>query len=190
MGGSVRVASPSLLALGLEALLIMMIWWRPLSARKRVVFAAVTVVMVAASLFTRRPENVLRTTFLEVGDADACLVEFPSGETMLIDTGFASPGLDCGEDLIAPFLWKRGITAIDTLVLSHPDADHTGGAAYLIENFRIGRLWAPETGGTPPGFEDVFTAINERECVSRRLARYPMPPVATCPTTISRWYFA
>jgi competence protein ComEC len=159
---SVRVASPPLWILGVEALVVLMIWWRPLSVRKRVAFAAATAVMVAASFFSQSPKDVLRVTFIEVGNADACLVEFPSGETMLVDTGFYSVGLDCGEDIIAPFLWKKGITAIDTLVLTHSDNDHTGGVLFLIENFRIGRLWAPDTGRTRVGFEEIFEAMHKR----------------------------
>lgn len=168
-GSAVRVASPPLWVLGIEGLAITLIWWRPLSARRLAPFAAVAALLVATSFSTRTPGGTLRATFLEVGDADSCLIEFPSGETMLIDTGFASKGLDCGEDLIAPLLWKKGITEIDTLVLTHPDADHTGGALFLIENFRIGRLWAPDTGNTPPGFEEVFRALDERGIPIERL---------------------
>jgi competence protein ComEC len=59
-------------------------------------------------------------------------------------------------------LWKKGITSIDTLVLTHPDADHTGGAAFLIENFRIGRLWIPDADGEPPGFAETLSGMEEK----------------------------
>jgi competence protein ComEC len=169
-GGSTYTASPPIHLLGLEALAIALIWWRPLSIRKVAICLTLAALVVGVSLSTEPRQGVLRATFLEVGDADACLIEFPNGDTMLIDTGFATSGLDCGEDIIAPFLWKRGITSIDTLVLTHPDSDHTGGALFLIEAFRIGRLWAPEAAAATPGYDKVFAAMSERGIPVERLA--------------------
>ncbi len=168
-GGSTRVASPPLWVLGLEALAIALIWWRPLSIRKLASFAAIAVFAGAVLLSGRPPADTMRMTFLDVGDADACFIEFASGETMLVDTGFATRGLDCGEDLIAPFLWKKGLSTIDALVLTHPDADHTGGAVFLIENFRIGRLWIPDVDGEAPGFAKILAAVEEKDCPIERL---------------------
>ncbi|NQU08567.1 MAG: DNA internalization-related competence protein ComEC/Rec2, partial [Candidatus Abyssubacteria bacterium] len=161
---SMRVTSPPIWVLGLEALAVTLVWWRPHSMRRLAAFAVAAALMVGASVAAGSKGNPLRATFLEVGDADACFLEFPSGETMLVDTGFATPNLDCGERLIAPYLWKKRVTEIDTLVLTHPDADHTGGALFLIENFRIGRLLLPELGETPPEFEEIIRAMELRGC--------------------------
>jgi len=161
-GSSMRVASPPLWVLGLEALAIMMVWWRVNSLRRLAPFAAAAMLIVATSFVGDPAESPLRATFLEVGDADACLLEFSAGETMLVDTGFAAPSLDCGEHIIAPFLWKKGICAIDTLVLTHPDADHTGGALFLIRNFRIGRLLLPAPGKMSPKFSEILREAERR----------------------------
>ena len=161
-GSSMRVVSPPLWVLGLEVLAIVMMWWKAFSIRRFAPFAAGAALIVASSFVAAPAERSLRATFLDVGDADACLLEFPAGETMLVDTGFKTSGLDCGEDLIAPFLWKKGITTIDTLALTHPDSDHTGGALFLINNFRIGRLLLPAFDDAPPVFAEVLQAMDER----------------------------
>jgi competence protein ComEC len=109
----------------------------------------------------------LRATFLDVGDSDSCLIEFPGGETMLIDTGFSTPYLDCGERLIAPYLWKKGIRAIDTLVLTHSDADHTGGAPFLLKNFSVGRLLLADISNAA-GFSHILEVARQNGCPVRK----------------------
>ena len=54
---------------------------------------------------------------------DSCLVVFPDGQTMLIDSGYQDMGL-----LIAKNLRQMGVTKLDHLVITHPHLDHYGGA--------------------------------------------------------------
>jgi len=89
------------------------------------------------------PDLPLRITFLDVGQADSALVEFPGGKTMVVDAGYAGRGYDAGERVVAPVLHGKGINKIDYLCVTHGDADHAGGAAYLIRNFDVGELWFP-----------------------------------------------
>ncbi|MBI5119352.1 DNA internalization-related competence protein ComEC/Rec2 [Candidatus Poribacteria bacterium] len=160
---SITVASPPLWILGLEAFAIMLVWWRGRPARRVAVFATVALLTAGAALAVQRfSSNRLRATFLDLGDADSCLVEFPDGRTMLVDTGFASHYIDCGERVIAPFLWKKGIRRIDTLVLTHPDADHIGGAPFIIDNFMIGRLALPETPRAHEGFLPILENTKQK----------------------------
>jgi len=85
------------------------------------------------------PSGNLSATFLSTGSSDAIFIEFPRGETMLIDTGKAIP--DTGRMIIKPFLLHKGIHRLDALVLTHPDSDHIGGAATILNNFDVGRVF-------------------------------------------------
>lgn len=80
-------------------------------------------------------------TFLDVGQGDASVIEFPDGKVMIIDGGGLLGDLDLGRAVVAPYLWERGIRKIDYLVSTHPQLDHMGGLNYLIERFRIGEVW-------------------------------------------------
>lgn len=80
-------------------------------------------------------------TFLDVGQGDATLIEFPSGKTMLIDAGASSPYFDTGGVVITSFLRSKGIKKLDIVVLTHIDPDHTGGLKTIIKNFSIGEIW-------------------------------------------------
>lgn len=101
----------------------------------------------------------VRISFLSVGQGDATLIRFPGGETMLVDGGGNARGgaSDVGERLVAPALWKMGISTIDYLVLTHPHPDHCQGLAFVAKNFRIREFWEGNDGGEYP----EYTALKE-----------------------------
>lgn len=83
-----------------------------------------------------------KVTFIDVGHGDSILVEFPRGKKMLIDGGgLYEDRFDIGKNVIAPFLWKKKIRRIDTLVLTHPDPDHLKGLIFIASQFSIGQFW-------------------------------------------------
>jgi competence protein ComEC len=84
----------------------------------------------------------LNLTFIDVGHGDSILIEFPKGKKMLIDGGgLYEDRFDIGKNVIAPFLWKKKIRRIDTLVLTHPDPDHLKGLNFIASQFSIGEFW-------------------------------------------------
>lgn len=78
-------------------------------------------------------------TLLDVGQGLASVVR-TANHTLVYDTGakFSSAG-DSGKTVILPFLWQQGIGSIDTLVVSHGDNDHIGGAESLLEAVAVSR---------------------------------------------------
>lgn len=71
----------------------------------------------------------------------AIVLQTPGGRTWLVDTG---PSLKEGHyparDVIAPFLRRAGVKALDGVVISHPHTDHVAGLPYLIDQYAIGQL--------------------------------------------------
>lgn len=98
------------------------------------------------------PPTHLTATFLDVGQADASVLELPGGAVVVIDGGEAPRG---GEGPVATFLRRRGRRHIDLLIASHPHPDHIGGLPLLLARFSVGRLWS--AGGAEP-----FVARGER----------------------------
>jgi competence protein ComEC len=81
-------------------------------------------------------------TFIDVGQGDSILIEFPKGKRMLIDGGgLHEDHFDIGKNVIAPFLRNKKIRRIDTLVLTHPDPDHIKGLNFIASHFSIGQFW-------------------------------------------------
>jgi competence protein ComEC len=89
-----------------------------------------------------RFQKNLMITFIDVGHGDSILLEFPKGKRMLVDGGgLRDDRFDIGKNVIAPFLWKKKIRKIDTLVLTHPDPDHLKGLNFIASCFFIDQFW-------------------------------------------------
>lgn len=83
----------------------------------------------------------LRLTFLDVGQADAALIQTPAGKNILIDTGRWSPDYDSGRGVILPGLKAMNIKRLHAVILSHPHADHIGGIKSILNNLPVDTLY-------------------------------------------------
>ena len=72
---------------------------------------------------------------LDVGQGDAILIR-TGGQTILIDTG----DVPAREQLVK-YIKNEGITVIDKLIITHPHADHLGGAAAIFDNFTVRQVY-------------------------------------------------
>lgn len=115
--------------------------WAHERVAKRIGFAtAVMGLGVAVALVSLRPvggPGRLEVAFLDVGQGDAILVTTPKGSRILIDAG--PSGRDLGQqlDAVLPH-WER---SIDALLITHPQEDHVGGAARLLDLYDVGEVF-------------------------------------------------
>jgi len=78
-------------------------------------------------------DGALRLTVLDVGQGLSVVAQTRS-HALLFDTGPGfGPGADSGSRVIVPFLRAAGIRSLDAMVVSHDDADHTGGALSVLQ---------------------------------------------------------
>jgi competence protein ComEC len=107
--------------------------------------AAATGIWIVAGPAGSRPagDGRLHVTFIDVGQGDAALVRLPRGSSLLIDAGglTGSATFDVGERVVAPVLRHYGVRRLSTLALTHGDADHVGGAASVLREFRPWDVW-------------------------------------------------
>ena len=83
----------------------------------------------------------LEIIWIDTEGGAATLFIAPSGESMLIDTGY--PNDDRDATRINAAARAAGLTKIDHLVLSHYHRDHAGGLAALTKMMPIGRYYGP-----------------------------------------------
>ncbi len=105
----------------------------------------------------------LTVTILKVGKADAIILQCQSS-TMVIDTGEEDDGVEVTE-----FLTKRNITYVDTLIITHFDKDHVGGADTLVETVDIGTVLLPAYEGSDVEYNDFMTALDAKHITPKRL---------------------
>ncbi|MDD5546579.1 MAG: DNA internalization-related competence protein ComEC/Rec2 [Candidatus Omnitrophica bacterium] len=102
--------------------------------------AVLNVIIWAGAL--RPNDGKFRVTFLDVGHGDSIFVEFPYGGNMLIDGGTGSgEDRDSGRGTVLPFLRQKGVQVLDAVVLTHPDIDHVGGLASVLEGMKVRYLF-------------------------------------------------
>lgn len=112
-----------------------------------------SVVLASQTTAAPRIESVDRPTvsiyFFDVGQGDAALVQTADGKSLLLDAG----PVDSASRL-ATKLAALGITQLDAFVLTHPHADHIGGALALVKRF-------PPKVVLDPGFSHPSTVYAE-----------------------------
>jgi competence protein ComEC len=83
------------------------------------------------------PSNgAFRVTALDIGQGSSLLVE-TSHHTLLFDAGPGPESTRAGERLVVPYLFAHGVFTLDTLMISHSDSDHSGGAPAVLESIRV-----------------------------------------------------
>lgn len=126
------------------------------------------VAVVAAGWWAAHPAPAwqqpagLRVTFLDVGQGDAILLETRSAR-VLVDQGPPEAG-------VAEQLVDMGVRSLSAIVLTHPQRDHVGGAADVINRLRVGVVLDPQLAATGPEREEAIAAARERR-VPVRLIR-------------------
>lgn len=134
----------------------------PVALRGELVWAAILAifaVLVATHPFAPTlNRGKLEVTILDVGQGDSVFAAFPDGRTMLVDggglagsewTGGFRSGPDIGEEVVAPYLWSRGLKSLDVVALTHADHDHIDGLYSVLQNFRVGQLWVGRNQDKP-----------------------------------------
>lgn len=79
-------------------------------------------------------------TLLDVGQGLA-VVARTNNHALIFDAGPAyHEASDAGERIVVPYVRGEGIRALDAMVLSHDDLDHTGGASSVLAAIPVARL--------------------------------------------------
>ncbi len=105
------------------------------------------------------PDNGnLNVFYIDVGQGDSELIEFPDGKTMLIDAGEA----DSADNVINQ-IKSEGISKLDYVVATHPHADHIGGMSLVLDKFDIGTVYMPDAEANTRAFTKMLDVIEKKD---------------------------
>jgi competence protein ComEC len=162
VGGLPGAEVSSEVALGLAAVLAGLVlvavrlpaWRRPGLA----VVVSVAIVVVAGwklqSAPAPPPPAGFRLTALDVGQGDSILLQVPEG-AVLVDQGPPEAEVD-------DQLRRLGVRRLALLVLTHPQRDHVGGAAEVLEHVHVDRLLDPSIPTDNPEQAAALAEARER----------------------------
>lgn len=97
----------------------------------------------------RPPPGEAWVTVLDVGQGLAVLVRTRE-HRLLYDAGpLYSAESDAGQRVVVPYLRALGVDRLDTLMITHRDTDHSGGAASVLAALPVGQILGslPDLGG-------------------------------------------
>ena len=107
---------------------------------KRINFSLlfILVLLAFANLLAQSPAGAPLTIYsIDVEGGQATLLVSPTGQSMLVDTGW--PGFEGRDaDRIVATAKAAGVRQIDYLVITHYHADHVGGVTQLADRMKIG----------------------------------------------------
>ena len=110
------------------------------------------------------PNHNLEITAFDVGNADAFLIKTPDNKYLMIDT--AKSGYNGGKSqakmLILKYLMDRGIKNIDTIIVTHFDNDHCGGAVDLMEGVSVKNLYVNSLNHDSNAAKQIYKTANLR----------------------------
>lgn len=109
----------------------------------------------------------MQVHFIDVGQGDSTLITC-GNHSMLIDAGDDSKGTT-----IQNYLQKQKVEKLDYLVLTHPDADHIGGAPVIITKFEIDKVFMSNYEKDNKTYQKLIQALD-----NKRL-KYSTPKVGT-----------
>ncbi len=156
--------------------------WRPEAPSKsdfaKLIAGVVILVLcfdVTFWLYQRFGRDDFRVTVIDVGQGSAVLMELPGGYCVLADGGGFSDNtvFDVGARVIAPFLWRKKIKSVDTLILSHPNSDHLNGLIYIARHFDVKNIWTNNEARKTVGYRQFMDVIAEKKIILSRFQQLP-----------------
>jgi competence protein ComEC len=139
-----KLPSQSLLAMMIVLLLVCLLQFAPKLWQKGASLLLLPIVLFWPK--QRLAVGALELTVLDVGQGLA-VVAATRNHALLYDAGPAfSARFDAGSDVVVPYLQHRNITRLDTVIISHADADHAGGLPAIEENFPDALYTGSDTG--------------------------------------------
>ena len=105
---------------------------------------------------------------IDVGQGDAVALRTARGRWLLVDAGRGWRGGDAGRTTVVPYLRRRG-GELEAFVLTHPHADHVGGAATVVRALRPRAFYDAAFAGGGDAYRAALAGAAEARVPWRRV---------------------
>lgn len=106
----------------------------------------------------------LEITAFDVGNADSFLIKTPDNKYLLIDTAKSgyNGGKSQAEMILLKYLKDRGIKHIDSIIITHFDNDHCGGAVDLMKGVNVSKIYVNSLSHPSIAAKYIYKTAKER----------------------------
>lgn len=105
----------------------------------------------------------LSVHYIKVGQGDAIAIRFPNSEIMLIDAGPKDSQNSLVKYLKNEVLKSDKDLAIDYLILTHSDIDHSGGVCAVFKEFEVKNFYRPNIASASENKNDYAMKVDGME---------------------------
>lgn len=162
------------------AYITVFIFFISLERRRRLIFSSF-LLLLPIVMFHISPylESSTKLTFLNVGQGDCIVIEMPfRSQVIMIDTGgvlrfeqdawkAGNEPYEIGRQVVVPFLKGKGITKIDTLVITHADADHMEAAEEILKEVKVQEVHITPDSSKKEVMQDLMVEVKKQQITIR-----------------------
>lgn len=165
--GSVKMLSPSVLEMFLYYFAVFCIFnivrvdVFPFKINRVIFYYLIVCILFTAILPV--VERNLTIEFIDVGQGDCMLIE-TDGRYFLLDTGGNAFGnFDVGENIVLPYLVKKGVFSLDGVFITHFHEDHCKSLPMLMENLKVKRVFIAYENEDSRIYNDIISSAKENK---------------------------
>ena len=131
-----------------------------------------TAALLVASAAAQPTSSKLQIYFIDVEGGQSTLFVTPTGQSLLIDTGWPGNG-NRDADRIAAAAHQAGLSRIDYVLITHFHADHVGGVPQLVARIPVGtfidhgpnRELTPDVSALDAAYRSTLTSSTAKHLV-------------------------
>ena len=132
---------------------------------KRLLMTFVVLLILLSLTLIPIKTNKLEIITYDVGNADCFLIKTPKNEYIMVDTGrfgFAG-GKSQAEFIILKYLKDNGIKNLHSLIITHFDNDHCGGAVDIISGVKVDKVYLNNLEHDSLAAKAIYKAIENNK---------------------------
>lgn len=126
------------------------------------IFVSLLVILTLSTI--NIPNHNLEIIAFDVQNGDAFLLKTPQNKYIIIDTGKSGyrGSSSKAKMIILKYLRDKGIKHIDSLILTHFDSDHAGGAVDLLEELKIDKIYVNSLSDNSNIAKKIYSGANNK----------------------------
>lgn len=130
---------------------------------KKLIITLLALSILFVLSFIKLPSKNCEILAFDVGNADSFLIKTPQNKYIMIDTAhgrlYDKTAYSQALSIMGKYMQDNGIKGLDLLVLTHFDADHSGGAVDIMESFDVKKVVLHKQKGDSKTVQSLFDFI-------------------------------